>query len=135
MESRYSYLYTTISDRLAMTASSSTCTELLFSYGTLQDRTVQLANFGRELVGHPDTLPGYACHQLAISDPEVVALSGKTHHPIVQSSDSPTDRVIGTVFEITSAELAAADEYEVDDYQRISVVLGSGRKAWVYVKA
>lgn len=118
-----------------MTASSAPCTELLFSYGTLQDRTVQLANFGRELLGHADTLPGYACKQLAISDPEVVALSGKTHHPIVQPSDNPADRVEGTVFEITAAELAAADEYEVDDYRRVAVVLGSGRQAWVYVKA
>jgi hypothetical protein len=27
---------------------------LLFSYGTLQDKAVQLANFGRELAGSPD---------------------------------------------------------------------------------
>ena len=33
---------------------------LLFSYGTLQDKDVQMANFGRELTGHEDALPGYA---------------------------------------------------------------------------
>ena len=118
-----------------MNSTPDTFTELLFSYGTLQDKAVQLANFGRELVGHRDTLPGYACQLLAISDPAVVALSGKTHHPIVQASGNQADKVEGTVFEISPAELAAADEYEVDDYQRISVVLGSGRQAWVYVKA
>ncbi|MDQ0702424.1 hypothetical protein QF043_001216 [Pseudomonas sp. W3I7] len=32
--------------------------ELLFSYGTLQDKAVQLANFGRELVGQHEL--GYA---------------------------------------------------------------------------
>ena len=32
----------------------------LFSYGTLQDKKVQIANFGRELVGREDVLPGYA---------------------------------------------------------------------------
>jgi hypothetical protein len=32
---------------------------LLFSYGTLQDRAVQVANFGRLLLGRPDSLPGY----------------------------------------------------------------------------
>ncbi|MFZ0716823.1 MAG: gamma-glutamylcyclotransferase, partial [Mycobacterium sp.] len=30
---------------------------------------------------------------------------------------------------------AAADEYEVDDYRRISVPLRSGPRAWVYVFA
>ena len=33
---------------------------LLFSYGTLQDKAVQLANFGRELVGQHDDMLGYA---------------------------------------------------------------------------
>ncbi len=31
---------------------------LLFSYGTLQDKAVQLANFGRELVGQQDADAG-----------------------------------------------------------------------------
>jgi gamma-glutamylcyclotransferase (GGCT)/AIG2-like uncharacterized protein YtfP len=37
------------------------------------------------------------------------------------------------VFEISETELAAADEYEVDDYHRIAVPLRSGATAWVYV--
>ena len=41
----------------------------------------------------------------------------------------------GTVFEITAAELQAADEYEVEDYTRIEVPLRSGGAAWVYVFA
>jgi hypothetical protein len=32
-------------------------------------------------------------------------------------------------------ELAAADEYEVDDYRRITVPLRAGDQAWVYVFA
>lgn len=118
-----------------MTIPTETPSELLFSYGTLQDKKVQRANFGRELTGHADSLPGYACHQVAISDPAVVALSGKTHHPIVQPSANPADQVAGTVFEITPAELAAADAYEVDDYRRVGVILASGRQAWVYIEA
>jgi hypothetical protein len=39
------------------------------------------------------------------------------------------------VFEVTTAELAAADEYEVADYKRVSVRLKSGVQAWVYVRA
>jgi gamma-glutamylcyclotransferase (GGCT)/AIG2-like uncharacterized protein YtfP len=41
--------------------------------------------------------------------------------------------VEGTVFTVSAAELAAADEYEVDVYTRIAVPLRSGQQAWVYV--
>jgi gamma-glutamylcyclotransferase (GGCT)/AIG2-like uncharacterized protein YtfP len=104
----------------------------LFSYGTLQLRDVQLANFGRELAGQPDALPGYRRELIEITDPSVVSISGSAQHPIVVPGDS-SDSVPGTVFEITDAELAAADEYEVDDYARVAVRLRSGTEAWVYV--
>jgi hypothetical protein len=41
----------------------------------------------------------------------------------------------GTVFEITAAELQAADEYEVADHTRIEVPLKSGGAARVDVFA
>ena len=110
-------------------------TVLLFSYGTLQDRAVQLANFGRELLGRADSLPGYKQQMVEITDPAVLATSGKTHHPIVQASGNRADEIAGTVFHITAEELAAADEYEVADYKRVSVLLKSGVDAWVYVQA
>jgi gamma-glutamylcyclotransferase (GGCT)/AIG2-like uncharacterized protein YtfP len=107
----------------------------LFSYGTLQQDDVQRAAFGRLLSGHADVLPGYEQAMVAIDDPEVVATSGKTHHPIVKHSGVATDRVAGTVFEISDAELAQADAYEVDAYRRVAVALASGVRAWVYVDA
>jgi gamma-glutamylcyclotransferase (GGCT)/AIG2-like uncharacterized protein YtfP len=107
----------------------------LFSYGTLQDKAVQLSNFGRELKGRPDTLPGYKQQMVEITDPAVLAASGKTHHPIVQESGDASDEIAGTVFEITAQELNAADEYEVADYKRVCVALKSGTRAWVYVRA
>ena len=55
--------------------------------------------------------------------------------PIVVASDNPADEISGKVFEITQAELAAADAYEVSDYKRVLVRLKSGIDAWVYVKA
>jgi gamma-glutamylcyclotransferase (GGCT)/AIG2-like uncharacterized protein YtfP len=110
-------------------------TVLLFSYGTLQDRAVQLSNFGRELQGRADSLPGYRQTMVEITDPAVLAASGKTHHPIVQASGQRADEIAGTVFRISAGELAAADEYEVADYKRVSVVLKSGVQAWVYVQA
>ncbi|HYN92960.1 MAG TPA: gamma-glutamylcyclotransferase family protein [Pilimelia sp.] len=110
-------------------------TERLFSYGTLQQREVQLANFGRELRGNPDALPGYRLSMVEIGDPAVVAVSGAALHPIVAPSDDPRDEVPGTVFAVSPAELAAADEYEVADYVRVAAPLKSGTAAWVYVRA
>jgi hypothetical protein len=104
---------------------------LLFSYGTLQDRAVQLANFGRLLLGRPDSLPGYILLPITIDDPTVVALSGKSQHMIAKRTDAG-EQVAGMVFEITAQELAAADRYEVAEYTRVEVTLESGVRAWVY---
>lgn len=108
---------------------------LLFSYGTLQQANVQLATFGRELAGSSDSLVGYEQSLLEIEDPEVVRASGKSHHPIVKYSGNPTQRVPGTVFEISAQELEHADRYEVSAYKRVAAPLSSGRTAWVYVDA
>ncbi|KAF0861790.1 gamma-glutamylcyclotransferase family protein [Pseudomonas sp. LD120] len=107
----------------------------LFSYGTLQDRTVQLANFGRELQGSKDAMLGYEQSWVEITDPEVLAASGKTHHPILRPGTVDSAPIAGTVLRITPEELAAADRYEVADYKRVSVTLASGIQAWVYVSA
>jgi gamma-glutamylcyclotransferase (GGCT)/AIG2-like uncharacterized protein YtfP len=106
--------------------------ERLFSYGTLQQENVQLATFGRLLKGTPDALIGFVSRMVEIKDTQVVATSGKTHHPGVTRSGRPSDRVPGTVFEITKAELASADAYEVDEYERVEADLASGGRAWVY---
>jgi hypothetical protein len=110
-------------------------TEHLFSYGTLQFEQVQLATFGRKLDGQPDEMPGFSLAMVKIDDPEVVATSGKTHHPVVAYTGEPANRVTGTVFAITPEELAHADDYEVDAYRRDRVTLASGIAAWVYVDA
>ena len=110
-------------------------TELVFSYGTLQLEAVQLSTFGRKLVGTPDELPGFAQSMMKIEDPQVVATSGKTHHPIVAFTGRESDTVAGTVFQITPQELQNADHYEVAAYKRIAVILRSGARAWVYVDA
>ena len=107
----------------------------LFSYGTLRQREVQLATYGRELRGTADVLTGYRLAPLTITDPNVVAISGKAVHKIARASGEPADRIPGTVFKLTEAELAATDAYEVDVYARIEVALASGRNAWVYVGA
>jgi hypothetical protein len=107
----------------------------LFSYGTLRQREVQLAIFGRALDGRADVLPGYALSPLQITDPSVIATSGTSHHTIVRETGDPLDDVPGIVFRITQAELAAADAYEVADRKPVTVRLGSGIDAFVYVDA
>ena len=107
----------------------------LFAYGSLRQPEVQRAKFGRLLEGRPDALPGFALSPLTITDPDVVATSGAAVHMIARATGDPADLVPGLVFAITPAELDAADDYEVDDYARISVRLASGVEAFVYVAA
>ena len=106
---------------------------LLFSYGTLRLPRVQKDIFGRLLEGEPDALIGFNLAQVEISDADVLATSGERFHPVAIKSDVDTDLVEGMVFEVSEIELAKADRYEVDDYQRELVALASGKKAWLYV--
>ena len=83
-----------------------------------------------------DALVGFELAEVPIDDPEIVATIGRTHHANVVVTGRAGSRVNGTVFEITDAELAAADRYEASaDYVRILAKLASGRDAWVYVSA
>jgi gamma-glutamylcyclotransferase (GGCT)/AIG2-like uncharacterized protein YtfP len=111
-------------------------TVLLFSYGTLQKKNVQIAVYGRELTGRADALPGYIRGKVPITDPKIVASIGESHYANVERSSNPEDAVSGTVFEVTEQELAATDQYEeAAEYRRIPVTLRSGDQAWVYLRA
>jgi hypothetical protein len=105
----------------------------LFSYGTLQQPEVQRATFGRLLDGRADIMAGFVLTPLAITDPEVVRVSGAAVHSIARRTGDPADRIAGVVFAITPAELEASDRYEVDAYARVEVQLVSGAFAFVYV--
>jgi hypothetical protein len=94
---------------------------------------VQRATYGRLLDGTADILCGYRLAPLAITDPEVVRISGKAVHSIARRTGEPGDVIPGTVFRLTEAELAATDRYEVDAYARVEVTLASGRRAFAYV--
>ncbi len=108
---------------------------LLFSYGTLQLDDVQVATFGRRLQGEPDELPGFEPSLVRIEDPLALA-SGRTHHANVTFNGRTDSRVSGMVFEVSDAELAAADRYEqAAAYTRIAATLSSGKRVWVYVEA
>jgi gamma-glutamylcyclotransferase (GGCT)/AIG2-like uncharacterized protein YtfP len=108
-------------------------TTRVFSYGTLQLRAVQRSLFGREIDGRPDRLAGYELSVVQIPDPVAAALTGSDRYPIVRATGDSAQQIDGTVFELTEAELAVADDYEADDYARALVSLESGVTAWVYV--
>ena len=109
---------------------------LLFSYGSLRHEAVQRAAFGRLLRGDPDALPAFESARVPIDDPRVVADTGETHYANVVFNGREDSRVDGVAFEITDAELEAADRYEAPaGYVRIAARLASGREAWVYAHA
>ena len=107
--------------------------ENLFSYGTLQQKKVQLDTFGRLLEGKRDVLQEYCISQIKIKDKSIIKLSGKEIHPILIFTGNIKDEVEGTVFRINFSELLMADRYEVDDYSRVEALLQSGTRAWIYV--
>jgi len=104
----------------------------LFSYGTLQDESVQISVFNRKLTGFEDAITGYKLSRVAIADDEIIRISGLTDHLILIPGDD-SDLIRGMVFEITGDELLRADEYEAENYQRVMVSSLSGKQVWVYV--
>jgi hypothetical protein len=108
---------------------------LLFSYGTLQQTDLQLATFGRVLTGSSDELPGYEPSRVPVTDARLLS-RGQTHHANVTFNGRNDSCVPGSVYEVSEAELAAADEFERPfAYARITVTLASEKQAWVYVHA
>lgn len=106
----------------------------LFSYGTLRQPQVQQQLSGRALNGAADVLPGFCVEPLKITDPDVVALSGSDEHPVLRRG-LVNDQVEGMALAVSDEDLRHADLYEVSDYVRIAVMLGSGKRAFVYVHA
>ncbi|HEX6974118.1 MAG TPA: gamma-glutamylcyclotransferase family protein [Vicinamibacterales bacterium] len=107
---------------------------LIFSYGSLQQRDVQLALLQRTLDGQEDLLRRFALGSVPIEDAAVAARVGRTAHLNAVYTDENADAVSGTAFEITDEELQRIDVFEAEfSYARVPVVLASGRGAWVYV--
>ncbi len=109
--------------------------EWLFSYGTLQLESVQLATFGRLLSGTRDALPGFTLVPLQIEDEAVIAVSGKSEHTIARFTGRDDDLIPGIVFEVSPEDIQHADNYEVADCTRVAVTLSSGQRAWAYLDA
>lgn len=108
-------------------------TELLFSYGTLQRKEVQLDTFGRKLKGTLDSLSNYRIEMIEVHDENFVAKNGSAPQRNLKYTGRALDIVEGTVLELTREELEQADNYEPAEYKRKLVQLMSKVKAWVYL--
>ena len=108
----------------------------IFSYGTLQQESVQLSTFGRTVECGPDKLVGYERVSLTLANPDIVAATGTATHANIVCRDSSEFQVPGSCLSVTDNELALCDRYErLADYRRTSVALESGKQAWVYTFA
>lgn len=108
-------------------------THAVFSFGTLRQESVQQALYGGTVPTVPDGLVGWRLTTVRITDPAVIAASGSDLHPGIERSGDPADRVDGGVLTLDGDALAATDRYESVGYERTSIVLASGREAWIYV--
>lgn len=99
--------------------------EYLFTYGTLQEKNVQFSIFQRYLSGEAAMLPGFV-----IAKKKVLG-----QYPVLEHTRNTADLLAGTVYELAPHELILADVYEGTGYQRIEVILQSGKKAWVYAES
>lgn len=95
----------------------------IFSYGSLQESSVQQAVFGKKLKGFSDNLVGFRLSKQ----------KAYGSYPILVETGNGTHKISGMAYEITDPQLELADAYEGPQYQRISVDLESGKEAWLYV--
>jgi Gamma-glutamyl cyclotransferase, AIG2-like len=102
----------------------------LFAYGTLLDERVRDTVFGRPLRGSPDALFGFALSSVALATD---ATGSVVRYPNVVATGVTSDIVPGVRFDVTDADLSAADAYETSAYGRRVITLASGASAWVYV--
>lgn len=89
--------------------------------------------YGRILEGSVDILKGYTTTTIRILDEAFLSRGEQKQQQTAMKSDSQTDSIKGTVFEITVDELLLSDSYEPENYKRINVVLESGRESWIYL--
>ncbi|MBE8726934.1 gamma-glutamylcyclotransferase family protein [Flavobacterium hungaricum] len=104
--------------------------EHLFSYGTLQSKEIQMQVFNKLLTGKNDQLLGYKLKDLQIEEE-----FGMADYFVAIPSENHEDFIKGKVFELTSFDLAKADQFESNAYKRIQIKLKSGIIAWIYIES
>lgn len=98
----------------------------LFTYGTLQDETVQQMLFNKKIKGIPDSIIGF--------DKKEINLEGNIY-PILIKNQKSLEKIKGTCYNLSESDILICDEYEGCEYKRITTKLTSGIKAWVYISS
>ena len=107
---------------------------LLFSYGTLQQESVQRELFGRKLNGSADVLHGFKTETIKPEDEGFDSRTEDDLFLIALKTGELTDSITGLVLELTDEELHKADAYEPREYTRIQGITESGKEVWLYAK-
>lgn len=97
----------------------------LFSYGTLIDKEVQLREFGQELFVEPD-LVGVRGFEI-----DRIEIEGEFYYCAVEK---PNSIILGQIVHIPEDLMDLVDEYEGEDYKRVSVTTLFDVECLIYVK-
>lgn len=97
----------------------------LFSYGTLIEKEVQLREFGKEFLVEP--------YLVAVKDFSIdkIEIEGDFYYCAVEKKDSI---ILGQIVHIPEDLLTLVDEYEGEDYKRVSIKTLSDVECLMYVK-
>ena len=98
----------------------------IFSYGTLWQKEVQIAVFGRTFSVEPDMdfISGWTL--------TLVKMNG-TYYNVAVESDK-ISMITGAIVKIPERYTKKMDEYEGDDYKRVWVTTMTGNNCQMYVK-
>ena len=97
--------------------------ELLFIYGTLLNKEIQLKVTGHYYHGIDDIIDGYKKSEIRIEN---------HYYPLIIPSINQNTK--GRVIELSQKELKQIDTYEGPEYKRVRTLLQSGKETWVYIK-
>ena len=107
---------------------------LLFSYGTLQQESVQEELFGRKLNGSPEVLHRFKTEIIKLEDEGFDSFTEDDLFLIAVKTGELTDYIKGIVLELSDEELYKADAYEPKEYTRVQAITESGKEVWLYAK-
>lgn len=94
--------------------------ERLFTYGTLQEASIQLRLFGRVIEGRAAVMRGYKRAQIRLGEVYFVAVPAEN------------EEIAGQVLELSPEELHRCDVYEGAAYLRERGHLSDGSLVWIY---
>lgn len=99
-------------------------TEYLFSYGSLQDISLQQSLLGRTIHGIEEKLFGYKISKDKIGGEFLVA----------EPSKNAEDYISGVLYVLSHMDVSKIDSYEGPSYKRVKLTMDSGKKAWTYIR-